>query len=142
MRKKAGVSAEERLRDEVFNSPCFSQRITPQFLRHFASTKVQGVEGDISLPGLGLKPEDRRALVENVEVMINVAATIEFTMPFKYSIPINIGGAVNNLDLAQECKHLLIYSHVSTAYANSEKPKSSYVKEEVYDHPFDVEEYI
>jgi hypothetical protein len=89
-----------------------------------------------------MTPSDRALLTQNIHIMINVAATIEFTMPLEYSIPINIGGAMSNLELAKECKHLEIYTHVSTAYANSEKPSGSFVKEQIYDHPFDVMEYI
>ena len=59
--------------------------------------------------------------------MINVAATIDFNMPLKNAIPINIGGAINNLELAKQCKKLQIYCHVSTAYTNSEKPTGSVV---------------
>ena len=72
-------------------------------------------------------------IIDYVDVTINVAATIDFHMPLKDSIPINIGGAMNNLELAKTCKKLLVYCHISTAYANSEQPNGSRIKEQVYD---------
>ena len=81
-------------------------------------------------------------IIDNVNVTINVAATIDFDMPLKDSIPINIGGAMNNLELAKACKKLLIYCHISTAYANSEQPSGSRIKEQVYDYGVDVIEMI
>lgn len=89
-----------------------------------------------------MKPKDRQELIENLDIMINVAATIEFTMPLKDSIPINVHGAYNNLQLAKECKHLEIYTHVSTAYANCNLPSGSYIEEKVYDLPVDAEDYM
>lgn len=39
------------------------------------------------------------------------------------------------LELAKECKNILTYTHVSTAYVNSNLPNNSRVEEKVYDLP-------
>lgn len=39
---------------------------------------VTTVNGDVSLPGLGLSPEDRKMLCENVEIVYHGAATVRY----------------------------------------------------------------
>ena len=45
--------------------------------------KVVPVVGDIAGPGLGLGEEDLQLLVENVEVVFHLAATIRFDAPIR-----------------------------------------------------------
>jgi hypothetical protein len=44
------------------------------------------------------------------------------------------------LELAKECAHLAIYTHVSTCYVNCEK--FGFIKEQIYDIPEDSEEIV
>jgi len=39
------------------------------------------------------------------------------------------------LELAKECKKILAFTHVSTAYVNSNMPNNTFVEEKVYDMP-------
>jgi hypothetical protein len=39
------------------------------------------------------------------------------------------------LELAKECKNIVTFSHVSTAYVNSNMPNNSVVEEKVYELP-------
>jgi len=71
-----------------------------------------------------------------------VAATVEFNMPLAEAIPINVYGAYRMLQLAQGCKNLESFVHVSTGYANCEKPPGSFIKEEIYDLDEDPEALI
>lgn len=71
------------------------------------------------LKGLGLKPEDRALLVEEVEVILNSAASINFMEPLRDALQINFFGALRMLDLAHECKKLICFTHVSSTYVNS-----------------------
>lgn len=41
------------------------------------------------------------------------------------------------LDLAKECKNLLIHTHISTCYVNS--TRTGYIEEGIYDIETDVE---
>lgn len=111
-------------------------------MREVIANKIVPIQGDISLPGLGLNEHDTKMITENIDCLINVAATIDFNMPLRWSIPINIGGAKQNLLLSKKCKKLQVYCHVSTAYTNSEKPSGSRIKEEVYGTGVDAEQFI
>lgn len=39
------------------------------------------------------------------------------------------------LELAKDCKNILAFTHVSTAYVNSYMPNNSIIEEKVYDLP-------
>lgn len=39
---------------------------------------VTAVSGDVALPGLGLSPEDRKMLTENVTIVYHAAATVRY----------------------------------------------------------------
>ena len=45
--------------------------------------KIVPIMGDISEPGLGIKEEDVKLLMENVAVVFHLAATIKFTAPLR-----------------------------------------------------------
>ena len=90
-----------------------------------AISKVIPIAGDITLPGLGISPEDAAVLAEKVSVVIHSAATVKFDEPLKKSIKINVEGTKKILDLARTMKNLSSVVHVSTAYSNCERPEIS-----------------
>eukprot|EP00878_Enallax_costatus_P008921 GHUV01009327.1.p1 GENE.GHUV01009327.1~~GHUV01009327.1.p1 ORF type:complete len:152 (+),score=32.95 GHUV01009327.1:212-667(+) len=49
-------------------------------------TKVQAVEGDLALPGLGLSAEDAAAVRNEVTVIIHCAADIELDAPIQKTL--------------------------------------------------------
>lgn len=95
------------------------------------------VEGDICKDGLALKPEDRLRIQAEVNVIINLAASVDFNEQISDAIQINYMGCLRMLELASECKHLQVYTHVSTCYVNCEK--NGFIKEQIYDIPEDSE---
>jgi thioester reductase-like protein len=40
--------------------------------------KIVAVEGDINKDGLALKPEDREMLINDLDIIINSAASVDF----------------------------------------------------------------
>lgn len=44
---------------------------------------------------------------------------MEFNLPFKRALEINFYGNLKMMQLAQHCKELEIFIHISTAYVNS-----------------------
>lgn len=83
--------------------------------------KIIPIEGDICKERLSLKPEDRELLINDLDVIINVAASIDFNERLCDALQINYYGCLRMLELATECKHLSIITHVSTCYVNSDK---------------------
>lgn len=72
--------------------------------------------------GLGLLPETRATLVNDLHIILNSAASIDFEEPLYDALQINYFGALRILDLALECKNLIALHHVSTAFVNSDLP--------------------
>jgi thioester reductase-like protein len=56
--------------------------------------KIIPVEGDIVKPGLALNPEMRRQITEDVNIIFNVAASVDFTEFLKDSLKINYFGCL------------------------------------------------
>lgn len=83
------------------------------------------------MEGLGISVEDRIKLTNEVEIIINCAASVNFDDPLLEAIQINYFGVVRILNLAKESKHLLAMTHVSTAYVNSNM--SGNIEEKIYD---------
>lgn len=78
------------------------------------------------------------------EIVINVAASVNFDDPLLDALQINFFGCLRMLELAKECRNILSFTHVSTAYVNSNLPNNSQVEEKVYDLPGnqDAEEIV
>lgn len=115
MRPKKGLAAEQRLK-EMYSIPCFD-RLRAEKPDIFKS-KVFLVCGDVMEEGLGLSDEDRALLINRVNIVFHVAASVRFDDPLKYAIKINLCGTKEVLDLAVEMKNLSCIIHVSTLYAN------------------------
>ena len=79
------------------------------------------IEGDICKDLLAIKPEDRVLLTKELNIIINIAASVDFNERICDALQINYFGCVRMLQLASECPNLSIYTHVSTCYVNCEK---------------------
>ena len=87
------------------------------------------MEGDVNLPDLGLSLVDRIMLIEKVNIVFHVAATVTFTQPLDVSVNTNTKGTSRIVDLCKELKHVISFIHVSTAYSNA---NLSEIEEKVY----------
>ncbi|XP_075990817.1 fatty acyl-CoA reductase wat-like isoform X2 [Anticarsia gemmatalis] len=132
MRPKKGKTVEERLKvileDPVFDSlrskkPKFAERIVP-------------VTGDVADLKLGLSDNDWNLLMQEVNVIFHVAATTRFDECLRVTTLINVRGTREALTLAQACKNLRSFVHVSSAYANANsKNLDKEVMEQFYPSP-------
>jgi len=93
--------------------------------------RVVPVQGDLIQEGLGILPEIRKLLTDDLDVIINSAASVSFHDHLRDAIQINYMGAVKVLALAHECKKLLVLSHVSTAYVGCNLPAFTVIEEKV-----------
>lgn len=69
----------------------------------------------------GINAKDRQLLVENVNLVYHMAASVRFDDPLNYSIFVNVRSTREVLKLVKEMKNLLVFIHVSTAYSNCDK---------------------
>ncbi|CAN1171436.1 Fatty acyl-CoA reductase 3 [Linum perenne] len=88
------------------------------------SEKIVLVPGDISLDdGLGIKDSNlKEQMLEEVDVIVNLAATTNFDERYDIAMGLNTMGAKNVLDFAKKCPKLKAMVHVSTAYVAGERP--------------------
>jgi long-chain acyl-CoA synthetase len=87
-----------------------------------AGERILALPGDVSLPGLGLRPEDRRRLVAETTSIVHCAASISFDLPLEEARTINTEGTKRLLSLAAELEDLGRVVHVSTAYVGGRHP--------------------
>ncbi|XP_023160221.1 fatty acyl-CoA reductase wat-like [Drosophila hydei] len=114
VRSKNNKSVDTRV-DEMFADPMFEILKT-------LSTKytfyVKGIAGDCLKPGLGLNVNDRNLLIDNVDIVFHMAATVRFDEKLKTALKINVHGAYDIMKLCKEMKNLKSVVHVSTAYTH------------------------
>lgn len=91
-------------------------------------SKVIAVEGDMSCKDLGFADEVKAKLCKTVDIVFNIAASVQFDAPLKQNLRDNYLGARNILQLATEFERLISFVHVSTFFTNSH---ISHVEEKV-----------
>ena len=74
------------------------------------------VEGDISEPGLALKPSDLERVQQQATRVFHLAAIYDLAVPRDLALRVNPGGTRNVLVLARSMPHLRQFHHVSTCY--------------------------
>ncbi|XP_043604638.1 putative fatty acyl-CoA reductase CG5065, partial [Bombus pyrosoma] len=92
-------------------------------------SKVYPVKGDVILPDLGLSREDRNLLLEKVNIVFHVAATVRFDEPLHVAVNVNTKGTGRVIELWNELRHPISFVHVSTAFSNANLPE---IEEKVY----------
>lgn len=112
-------TAQDRLERELFQSSVFD-RLRSRYgdqLEALLLEKIYAVAGDISQDGLGINPEERAALEDQVEVVISSAAVVSFDAALDQALELNALGAKRVTEFARGCKGAVLI-HVSTAYVS------------------------
>lgn len=107
----------------------------------YATEKIVPIQGDLIVEDLGISPEDQERIINDVDIIINSAASVNFDDPLKDALNINYFGAQRLLLLAKKCKNLKIFTHVSTAYVNCNM-KGGKIDEIIYGEYDDVENEV
>lgn len=120
--------------------------------------KLVAITGDVGEIDLGISTKDRQLLIENVEIVIHSAATLDFQASLKPTVHINLLGTRRVMDLSQQMKNIkvtfffLFHSiknqiffflqsmvHVSSAYVNAYMLEA---EEKLYPAPQEAEKLI
>ncbi|KAF6206838.1 hypothetical protein GE061_018074 [Apolygus lucorum] len=135
VRAKKGTNPRERLQS-IFQVPVMDKlrSIRPDFM-----DSLELIEGDCSLPNLGINDHDRAILIENVNVVFHGAATVNFEEPLKRATAINVTGTRDMANLCQEIKNLDAFVHISTIFCNCPRRE---IKEIFYDAPVSCDTLI
>ncbi|XP_050515401.1 putative fatty acyl-CoA reductase CG5065 isoform X2 [Diabrotica virgifera virgifera] len=117
IREKKGRSIQERI-ESMQNLPIFQllKKTNPD-----AFKKMIPIRGDVTDVDLGLSADDRKMLIENVNIIYHSAASVRFDDFLKDAILINIRGTREVAQLALETKNLDFFLHVSTTFCNTDK---------------------
>jgi thioester reductase-like protein len=112
-----GENPQERLRLEILNTPIFQK-----FAGNPTLEKLHPIFGDLSLPSLGISASDLELLRANVNVIIHLAASIDFSERLDLAARHNVLASLELLELAKTFPHLQAFIHTSTAYVNASSP--------------------
>ena len=137
------MTLHQRVHKEIFGSEIFEILFSKRpELREVAYKRVVPVSGDLVIEKLGMEPSVRQQLIDEVEIILNFAASVDFQEPIHEAIQVNYYGASRMLDLARECKRNEILLHVSTAYVNAHLPEFKPIHEQIYPFREDWEQYL
>ncbi|XP_065009217.1 fatty acyl-CoA reductase 3-like [Musa acuminata AAA Group] len=117
-------SAEKRVQSEILGKELFKvvKDKHGDGFHSFVSSKLFPVAGDIVQQNLGIRDSNiREKLWEEVDIVVNVAATTSFGERYDVALGINVLGAKHVLEFAKQCAKLQVLLHVSTAYAAGEQ---------------------
>lgn len=78
--------------------------------------RIDLVEGDITVPGLGL--DDPAAVAAGITELWHLAAVYDLAVPREVGVRINVDGTRNVLDLAERASRLARFQYVSTCYVS------------------------
>jgi len=56
--------------------------------------KIVPIQGDLTMEGLGISPEERKLVTDNVQIIINSAASVRFDDPLLEALQINYFGSI------------------------------------------------
>ncbi|CAB1322844.1 unnamed protein product [Coregonus sp. 'balchen'] len=135
VRPKAGHAPQARIADMI-NCKLFDRLRDEQ--PDFAE-KIVAVNSDLTLPELDLSKEDQETLADCINIVFHCAATIRFNEPLKDAMLLNVLATQKMVALAHRMKHLEVFLHVSTAYANCDR---TLIEEVVYPTPVDYKKLI
>jgi thioester reductase-like protein len=117
IRRNRTTTAQRRFEKIVEESPTLDglQKTYGPGLGDFLREKVEVVEGDVSLPGLGLDPEIRTRLERSLDLIVNSAGLTDFNPDLREALSSNVESAEHLLDFLRSTDHGALM-HLSTCY--------------------------
>jgi thioester reductase-like protein len=122
IRRQKSSPAERRFEKLVEDSPVFDPLFERfgDHLADFLREKIEVVEGDVTLPGLGLHAETARYLQKNLDLIINSSGLTDFNPDLRDALASNTDAPVNILEFVRSADHAGLL-HLSTCYVAGEQ---------------------
>jgi len=117
IRRQRSASAQRRFEKIVEESPAFDalhQRYGDDLAR-FLGERIEAIEGDVSLPGLGIAPEMRARLARTLDLVMNSSGLTDFNPDLRDALASNVAAVTHLLDFVRQCDHAGLI-HLSTCY--------------------------
>ncbi|KAJ3691708.1 hypothetical protein LUZ61_020872 [Rhynchospora tenuis] len=111
-------SAKQRVQSEVIGKELFKvlkEKHGKEFNR-FMEEKISPIAGDVIYENLGIECSQVDNLFQQIDIIVNSAATTNFYERYDVSLDVNTLGAKHVLEFAKKCVNLKMLLHVSTAY--------------------------
>src|SRR5712664_4087602 len=117
IRRNRTTSAQRRFEKIIEESPTFDtlQARHGRQLGAFLKEKVEVVEGDVSLRGLGLDEAMQARLAKSLDLIVNSAGLTDFNPDLRDAVSSNVDSAIYLLDFLRKCNHAGLM-HLSTCY--------------------------
>jgi long-chain acyl-CoA synthetase len=133
IRRNRTTSGQRRFEKIVEESPTFDtlHERHGRKLGVFLKEKVEVVEGDVSLPGLGLDPATQGRLGKSLDLIVNSAGLTDFNPDLRDALSSNVDSALHLLDFLRKCDHAGLM-HLSTCYVVG--MRDGHVTEELQDN--------
>ncbi|KAM0828892.1 hypothetical protein ACQ4PT_067238 [Festuca glaucescens] len=119
VRAPDAVSAEQRVLSQVLEKDLFNTLREKHGLTHFerlVKQKIVPLAGDTGFHNFGLDGPTVEALCEEIDVVVNGAATTNFYERYDVALASNVLGAKYGCEFAKKCRNLKLLLHVSTAF--------------------------
>ena len=115
----AHPTADSRFKHEIFNSSVFDtlREDDPQAFNRRCHQTIQCITGEITEPHFGLNTADFNALLSKVDVVVNVAASVNFREPLDQALSINALSLYHLSEFSRLAGDIPILQ-VSTCYVN------------------------
>ena len=79
------------------------------------------IEGDITLPDLGISPEDLDSIRDEITDIFHLAAAYDLAIDKETATRVNLNGTTNVNELAKTIPNLRRYNYVSTCYVSGRR---------------------
>jgi thioester reductase-like protein len=117
IRRNRTTTGQRRFEKIVAESPTLDglQKTYGARLGDFLREKIDVVEGDVSLPGLGLAAEVRVRLARSLDLVVNSAGLTDFNPDLREALSSNVESAEHLIDFLRSTDHAALM-HLSTCY--------------------------
>ncbi|KAF0898390.1 hypothetical protein E2562_007232 [Oryza meyeriana var. granulata] len=117
------ASAKQRVQAEVTETElfCLVKEKHGKGFDQFIEEKVVALAGDIIYEDLGLEAPVLDDIASHLDVIVNGAATTNFYGRYDVSLDVNVLGVKHLCQLANKCRGLKVFLHISTAYAGGDQ---------------------
>jgi long-chain acyl-CoA synthetase len=117
IRRNRTTSAQRRFQKIIEESPAFDtlQEKYGRKLGTLLEEKVEVVEGDVGLPGLGLDAVTQARLAKSLDLLVNSAGLTDFNPDLREALSSNVDSTLHLLNFLRQCDHAGLM-HLSTCY--------------------------
>ncbi|KAL0452867.1 UNVERIFIED_CONTAM: Fatty acyl-CoA reductase 2 [Sesamum latifolium] len=111
-------AALDRLNKEIVDSElfkCVKEKHGNNYYQELVKEKLIAVVGNICEPNLGMDFNSSRAIMKDVDVIIESAASTTLNERYDLLLDINVNAPQRLMRFAKRCKNLKLFVHISTA---------------------------